>query len=284
MNKKRRLRPPLIILAATLLLSVLIVPGLYSGLLTVRYEIEADGIEAPVKIALITDLHSCKYGERETELINAVNAESPDIVVLVGDIFDDELPDTNTEYFLRAISEKYDCYYVTGNHEYWSGAERFAEKMAIIDECGIRRLSGELVTVTANGQNFNICGVDDPDAYMVTGGGNYVSFADQLSRVRELSDNGSYTVLLSHRPESIGLYAHHGFDLVLSGHAHGGQWRIPFILNGLWAPDQGLFPAYAGGRYEDGITTMIVSRGLARESTRVPRFYNRPELVVVTIK
>ena len=79
-------------------------------------------------------------------------------------------------------------------------------------------------------------------------------------------------------------YAGSGFDLVLAGHAHGGQWRLPGLINGVLAPNQGFFPSYAGGRYELGNTTLIVSRGLARESTRVPRLFNRPELVVVDVE
>ncbi len=96
--------------------------------------------------------------------------------------------------------------------------------------------------------------------------------------------NDYYTVLLSHRPEFFELYTEYNFDLVLSGHAHGGQWRIPYILNGLYAPNQGVFPKYAGGEYTENNTTMIVSRGLARESTLLPRFYNRPELVIIDLQ
>ena len=99
-----------------------------------------------------------------------------------------------------------------------------------------------------------------------------------------MTENGNYTILLSHRPELFEHYVSRGFDLVLCGHAHGGQWRIPRILNGLYAPNQGLFPQYAGGQYDSDATTMIVSRGLARESTRLPRIFNRPELVLVEIR
>ncbi|MBP5669242.1 MAG: metallophosphoesterase [Lachnospiraceae bacterium] len=95
--------------------------------------------------------------------------------------------------------------------------------------------------------------------------------------------SGAYTVLLSHRPESFEAYVNKGVDLALAGHAHGGQWRIPFLINGMFAPDQGLFPKYAGGRYEKYGTTMIVSRGLARESTILPRFCNPPELVIIDL-
>ena len=97
-------------------------------------------------------------------------------------------------------------------------------------------------------------------------------------------DGEAFSILLTHRPERVEDYVGRGFDLVLAGHAHGGQWRLPGLINGLIAPNQGLFPRYAGGRYAlDGDTTMIVSRGLARESTRIPRLFNRPELVVVDI-
>ena len=78
-------------------------------------------------------------------------------------------------------------------------------------------------------------------------------------------------------------YRGRGFDLILAGHAHGGQWRLPGVVNGLLAPDQGLFPPYAGWRYELEGGTLIVSRGLARESTRVPRVFNRPELVIIDV-
>ena len=91
-------------------------------------------------------------------------------------------------------------------------------------------------------------------------------------------------ILLSHHPEYYPRYLEgRNIDLIFSGHAHGGQWRIPFVLNGLYAPDQGLFPKYAGGKYEKDGSVMIVSRGLARETTPVPRIFNRPEIVIVNI-
>ena len=96
-------------------------------------------------------------------------------------------------------------------------------------------------------------------------------------------DSDSYNIILSHRPDYFDTYTAQDYDLALCGHAHGGQWRIPGILNGLYAPNQGLFPKYAGGLYEEDGTTMIVSRGLARESTRIPRLYNRPELVIIDL-
>lgn len=243
-----------------------------------RYGIDAREITNKIRIAFISDLHSCRYGEGQKTLIDRVNDLKPDLVLLGGDIFDDVLPDENTDLFISAVSDEYPCYYVTGNHEYWSGEERFLEQMAILKKHGVTILSGEYETVFINGEYINLCGIDDPDAF------DAVGTEDQLKRVNAVSENGYYTILLAHRPEQFDLYAGYDFDLALCGHAHGGQWRIPWVLNGLYAPDQGLFPEYAGGLYTKNDTTMIVGRGLSRESTLVPRIFNRPEIVLLEIE
>ena len=278
---KPKIKMLLLVLGIVLVLFFL---GFYNILKIQRYRIEVEEIKQPVRIALITDLHSCQYGENEQQLIRAIEAQNPDLLIFAGDIFDDGLSDNNTEALFRGVAGKYPCYYVTGNHEYWSGSRAFSEKMAILENYKVKRLSGEMGTITVNGETINLCGVDDPDAYMLAETGdnqNALRFEEQLAHVKELSQNGHYTILISHRPEFFDLYTAHKFDLVLCGHAHGGQWRIPGILNGVFAPNQGFFPKYAGGKYQAGETTMIVSRGLAKETTWVPRFYNRPELVVI---
>lgn len=271
----------LLLICLTILLALIIAAAFDCRLLVRSYTIEAEEISSPVRIALVTDLHSCRYGEGQAELIGAVEDLNPDLVLLGGDIFDDVLPDVNTELFIAGIAGKYPCYYVTGNHEHWSGEAAFAAKMDILRKHGVAILSGACETLSINGNQLNICGADDPDVYKVDKQG---AFPAQLGQLRQLSENGNYTILLSHRPEYFNAYAECGFDLALCGHAHGGQWRLPLLLNGLYAPDQGLFPAYAGGKYEQGDTTMIVSRGLARESTRLPRIFNRPELVLAELK
>ena len=280
---KRRTKVLLSLLAVLL---CLILPGFYNALKVVHYTVNADNVAQPIRVALVADLHSCAYGEGQRELLEAIEKEAPDLLLLGGDIFDHEIPNDRAVAFLKGIQGKYPCYYVTGNHEYWSGKEGFAEKMAILDSCGVIRLSGEMDTIEIKGTKLNICGVDDPYAWADNGflmENRDGSCREQVQRVAELARNGHFTIFLAHRPELFSYYSQYGFDLVLSGHAHGGQWRIPGILNGVYAPNQGLFPAYTGGRYEQNGTVMIVSRGLARESTRVPRFYNRPELVVVDL-
>lgn len=280
MKREDRNRPWRRKVLAALLLAAFLVPGLYNGLRIVRYTVDAAGISQPIRLVLVTDLHSCAYGEREEELVAAIRAQSPDLLLLVGDIFDDKLPDDNTTALLEAVAGEYPCYYVTGNHEYWSGKAAFSQKMAILERCGVVRLSNEAAAVPVKGATLTLCGIDDPDAFRI---GQAFDFEQELARIRALAPAGDCTILLSHRPEAFAEYARQGYEVVLCGHAHGGQWRIPCILNGLYAPHQGLFPPYAGGEYHTDGTTMLVSRGLARESTRIPRFYNRPELVVIDL-
>ena len=283
MAGKKELRPWL--LGGTLL-GALVLPGLYNGLMVRRYRLPTGRFACPIRIALVSDLHACKHGEEERQLIETIHREKPELLLMAGDIFDHRQDIRNVECFLRGVAGRYPCYYVTGNHEYWHKGKALPGDMALLARYGVRRLSGEMVTVTVKGQALNLCGVDDPDASAVhpaCNGGNSRSFLQQLAHVGTQPRDGNYTILLSHRPEPFRFYACYGFDLALCGHAHGGQWRIPGLLNGLYAPHQGLFPKYAGGKYQKGGTTMIVSRGLARENTRVPRFYDPPELVIVDL-
>jgi len=282
-SKKRKLWVAGVL--AGLVLLVLIICD--SRLKTEYYTVESDKLSAPVRIALLTDLHSCKYGKNQKNLIETVQEQNPDIVLLGGDIFDDKGSYDNAELTVKQLAEQYPCYYVTGNHEYWGYDS--ATILDIVKNCGVTILAGECETITLNGQMINICGVNDPDAEVYLAEGEPVELqlerADEAAKEAEMAVGEEiFTVLLSHRPELYEIYQNYGFDLVLSGHAHGGQWRIPGVLNGLYAPHQGLFPEYAGGRYDYAGGTMIVSRGLARESTPVPRIFNRPELVIVDIK
>lgn len=281
MKKNRRIRW---IALLACLCAVFLALGLYNEPRIQRYEVDAEQISNPIRIALIADLHSCQYGNGGSELIDLLDGENPQLVMLAGDIFDDDLPDDSAASFLEKLSSQYPCYYVTGNHEYWSGADAFEQKMQILANLGIARLSAEIAEISVGGETIHILGVDDPDATRIAPGNQAApSFEEQLAALQHLSDSANLTILLSHRPEFFPLYAQAGFDLVLCGHAHGGQWRIPGLINGVFAPGQGFLPKYAGGKYTSGQTTMIVSRGLARESTRIPRFYNRPEIVIVDL-
>lgn len=246
---------------------------------TVVYSIDSTKVDHKITIALITDLHSCRYGKHQHTLMEAVDRQKPDIVLLGGDIFDDKRENDRAEETVKYLAKRYPCYYVTGNHEYWS--HEIDSMLTILESYGVTCLSGECAKIQVNGEMINLCGIDDPETTVYTDEKRDTD--EQLASAVGNANSKYYTILLAHRPELIEIYQKYNFDLVLSGHAHGGQWRIPGILNGLYAPHQGMFPKYAGGRYELGNTTMIVSRGLARESTMAPRIFNRPELVIVEI-
>ena len=263
-----------------------VLPVFSDELQVVPYAVHAEDGFPSVRIAHVSDLHSCAYGEDQCELLEAIDRENPDLVVLTGDIFDGSLPMEPAIAFLRGIQGKYPCYFVTGNNEYEKGGDAFSERMAILQECGIIRLSGGMEAVRIKDAVINICGVDDPCAWEDSDDpleSRETRYQEQVKQAAALAENGNYTVLLAHRPEYFDYYSQLGFDLVLSGHVHGGQWRIPGLLDGLYALGQGLFPAYTGGKYEKNGAVMIVSRGLARESTNLPRINNRPELVIIDL-
>lgn len=269
-----------ILIATITIIIVLALLAFDVRLKIVQYTITSEKVNKPMRIALVTDLHSCKYGAGQKTLIDAVDKEKPDMILLGGDIFDDEIPDDNTKIFLSAIAKKYPCYYVTGNHEYWS--MRVHEMLEWLRAHGIEDIGGKTIQTNINGNEICLSGLNDLDEARYTGEGD--GMKAELGRAMNERDDTAFTMLLTHRPSFVNLYKDAGFDLVLAGHAHGGQWRIPGVLNGVFAPDEGFFPKYAGGFYHfDNGGEMIVSRGLARESTRVPRIFNRPELVIINI-
>ena len=269
----------LIRLAVLAVLIVLAVSGLDQRMIVRRYTVASDKIEKPVRLAVLTDFHGCDYGPGAQRLLASIEAEGPDLVLLVGDIYDDEMPWDASDALVTALAARWPTYYVTGNHEYWS--EEIDEICRRVSAAGATVLDMDCRTVEVNGQRLSICGVPDPYAMVYSGA---PETPEQLARAMSQAEPGAFTLLLAHRPEMIEAYAAAGFDLVVSGHAHGGQVRLPGLLNGLYAPNQGFLPRYAGGEYRVGNTTLIVSRGLARESTRVPRVFNPPELVIITLQ
>ena len=252
-----------------------------SRLKTVCYKIENPDSEEPFRIAFISDLHACLYGgEDQSKLIGEVRAQKPDAVLFGGDIFDSRrMPDENSVTALKALGSEFDCYYISGNHEVRHGKLDYYKE--IVASCGIKILDGKSEKITlSDGKTLSIYGFDDATAY----GDFYDQLYDIEETIRNSDFENSFNLLLIHRPEHFEHYVELGFDLVLCGHAHGGQWRIPGLINGLYSPGEGIFPEYAGGLYEKEGTTMVVSRGLAKESTPLPRIFNRPELVIIDIE
>ena len=261
-------------------LAILSAIGVWSSLPCVEsHSIGIDGgiIKGePLRFAVISDLHSCRYGEGQRTIVDAVRGVRPDAILLVGDIADDKLDDKNAAIVIRQLAADFPCFYVTGNHEYWSG--RVDEMKAWIRDAGAVVLEGDVRTIELKGTMVDICGVDDP---------TYISGAwdDQLMTAHAKSNPGHLRILLSHRAERAAVYARYDFDLVVSGHLHGGQVRLPGFNVGLYSPawsHRRVFPRYSGGVYAlNEKTFFAVTRGLARESTPLPRFFNHPEIMVV---
>ena len=267
---------PVIILVQ---LFILIVP-INSSIQVTRHTIESDKIASPIRLLLVTDMHSCDYGKEQAELTREIDKQRPDVILLAGDIFDDKKNQANAVELVGLISPKYPCYYVSGNHEFWSRrADSFKN---FLTGNGVTVLEGTTSNLQINGETIAISGIDDPDTDRYPS--RAIPYGKQIMKLSETIDDSVFNILLSHRPERIDELQKLGPDLVLTGHAHGGQWRIPFLLEqGLFAPGQGWFPKYGNGMQNFGSTRMIVSRGLARETTSVPRIFNRPELVVVDL-
>lgn len=237
-----------------------------------KYTLKSKKIKDDVRLAFISDLHSCRYGKDQSTLIRFIDAQKPDAVLMAGDIVDDLRPEHYAYTLCKALAKKYPCFYVAGNHEFRSG--KVDEIKARLRQMDITVLQGGYARITIRTQELLIFGLDDPDA-----GADI--FASQLRAVKK--DSCLYKILLAHRPELIYEYKKNGFDLILAGHAHGGQWRIPGLINGVYAPNQGIFPKYAGGLYTLDNTCFIVNRGLAREKNPVPRIFNPPELNIIQL-
>ncbi|MBR2861021.1 MAG: metallophosphoesterase [Clostridia bacterium] len=232
------------------------------------------------RIAHISDLHNAEMGNKNENLILMLKEAQPDIIAITGDIIDSR--NTNIEialHFAKEVMNIAPCYYVTGNHE--ARIFEYDELKKGLTELGVVVLEDECLEIKQFGETINLLGVDDPNFQT-----DYL-FGDSASvmrnKLQKLTDEkDTYTVLLSHRPELFDVYTENKVDLVLSGHAHGGQFRFPFV-GGLVAPNQGLFPKYDAGLYTDENTNMIVSRGIGN-SILPFRFNNRPEVILIELK
>lgn len=273
MNKKKKTF--LYILAVLIILSFI---AFYNGLTIEKYTIKTNKISSDIRIVLIADLHSHIYGENQERLLDKIEKQHPDIIALSGDIVDDIEPFLGAKLFLERVTKIAPTYYVTGNHEYWS--KDIAAIKSNIKDLGITILENESLELKINDNEIVLFGIEDPDIIKYDARFKGESWKQMLEDLWLNTDK--YKILLSHRPERVESYKKYDYDLILSGHAHGGQVRIPFIINGLLAPDQGWFPKYAGGLYEYNDTKHIVSRGISYNK-RLPRIFNPPEIVVIDI-
>ncbi|MBQ1826337.1 MAG: metallophosphoesterase [Erysipelotrichaceae bacterium] len=231
------------------------------------------------RIALISDLHNASFGSDNSQLIEKIKKERPDIIAITGDMIDSRRTDVAVAVSLaRSLTQIAPCYYVTGNHEARIRPELSQLEEGLLAE-GVVILHDMYVTLERDGQIIQIAGLYDPD---FTDRDAFIQQDILRTKLHQMDLSDDYRILLSHRPETFEAYVSEEIDLVMSGHAHGGQFRLPFI-GGLVAPNQGLFPKYDGGMYVSNNTTMIVSRGIGNSIIPV-RFNNRPEIVIIELR
>lgn len=272
MGRKARFKK-LIVVISVLLVFILFCAYENNKLVVSSYSYSSDELTCfdGYRIVHISDLHNANFGTNNSKLIEKIIDCKPDIIVITGDIVDSN--HTNIARALAFAKEAVDIcpvYYVTGNHELWLKQNQYSELMTGLENAGVSILSNELMTVEKDDNYFNLVGIDD--AYLI---------GNQLDTILDGHEN-ECNVVLAHEPQYIKSYEMAGADLVLSGHAHGGQFILP-VIGAVYAPDQGFNPQYTEGQYKSSNMTMIVSRGLGNSVIPV-RLFNYPEVVCVELK
>lgn len=246
------------------------------GLVVTQYEYASDKIEGELdgyKIVQISDLHNATFGAKNKKLLNLIKEQKPDIIAVTGDVIDSNFTNIETAVeFVKGAVEIAPVYYITGNHEEWVEVEEKESLLKQIEQAGAQILDDKSVLLGEGEAKFRLMGLAEKSLQNLT----LMQMTQELDMEKEL------VVLLAHEPQYIKRYSSTAVDLILSGHAHGGQFRLPFV-GGIVAPDQGFFPEYTEGVHKEGKSTMIISRGLGNSVIPI-RLFNRPEVVCIELK
>jgi len=233
------------------------------------------------KIVQVSDLHNAEFGENQSRLLKKIKKMSPDIIAVTGDLIDSNHTDIDKAMeFIKGAADIAPIYYVTGNHE--AALKNYAEIEKMLRQEKVIILNDKTVRLEKNEEKIYILGLTDYNFYIR---GEFKETRNYIikQKLEELFlEADGYKILLSHRPELFKLYCEEEMNLVLSGHAHGGQIYAP-VLGGLIAPNQGILPKYTQGVYKNKDTKMVVSRGMGNSIIPL-RVNNRPELVLITLK
>ncbi|WP_218838244.1 metallophosphoesterase [Bacillus sp. FJAT-45350] len=231
------------------------------------------------QIAHLSDLHNKSFGDNQHRLIHKVEQTNPDVIVFTGDLVGWQKDGLDAGILLmEKLVEIAPTYFVTGNHEKWAMNEYSLESQLV--GLGVRFLREELEMISIDGEMIQLIGIDDRPGFHLSEIEDGILEGVNLTLLEKALEN-EFSILLAHRPEIFSLYSEYDVDLVFSGHAHGGQIRLPFI-GGLFSPNQGILPPYTSGSYNQNNTTMIVNRGLGNSSFPF-RIFNRPEIGLITL-
>ncbi len=220
------------------------------------------------RIVQVSDLHGKEFGKNNAVLLDEIERLSPDLIAVTGDIIWGYEPNfESAAVFLRKAGFIAPVVFVTGNHEEGYSGDELDGLLETFSDSGVKVLDNESVFFEKNSKKIKICGVSEKNL-----------IAGNIDK----DESEYFSVLLAHIPHFCEFYEQSGYDMVLTGHAHGGQIRMPFSKMPLVAPNQGLFPKYTEGSYTAGKTRVFVSRGLGR-SVMPQRIFNKPELCVYDI-
>ena len=241
------------------------------------------------RITQVSDLHNKEFGKGNCHLLALIEAQMPDLIAITGDLMDSYHTNLRRAVdFAARVSKIAPCYFVTGNHEHRMTVEKLTAFLRELEDAGVRVLRNEAVELGMKARTISEGETDDappaePSSYFrLIGVDCQQGKTDTLQRLMLMRDPEELNILLSHKPHYAASYQKAGVDLVLSGHAHGGQWRFPGI-GGLYAPGQGIVPKYTAGMYRIGDTVLCVSRGLGNSSFPI-RIDNKPEVVTVILR
>lgn len=259
----------------------LAVAGLKNTLSITEYLIKSEKIKRPLNLVYLSDIHSQKYKDEGTSLIEKIAEADPDCILLGGDIFDkysNEKRIERTFILVEKIQKTFgEVFYASGNHELEGGQKDcIAERLRGL---GIKVLGEEIYEFTARSeQKILIGGID-----FVSWDMSCSESTEQRDKlIKKAEESGLFSVLLRHVPT-----VEEGdskLDLILSGHNHGGLWRIPKTNFGVAGGGKKLFPKYVHGEYKVNGTTLIVGSGITTETYLLPRIYNVPEVVKIKIQ
>ena len=282
-NVVRKIKNRTTIILVMLLISIMVSWVIWGNLSVETNKLTVTSKDLPeafdnFSIAHISDLHNAEYGKNNEKLIDILEAESPNIIAITGDLIDSNHKNLEVALsFAQKAVKIAPCYFVTGNHEAWIGSQ-YEELKTSLQNTGITVLQDEAIELNYGDVCIQLIGLNDPD---FSERDRLLSESILEVKLSQVNISDGFTILLSHRPEYFNVYQNKNIDLVLSGHAHGGQFRLP-LGGGVIAPGQGLFPKYDAGAYTENGTTMIVSRGIGNSIIPV-RINNPPEIVIIEL-
>ena len=290
MNMKNILKIIVVLIVIIILFITTEVIISYKCLTVANYKIQSDKIKESTRIVLVSDLHDNEFGKSNQKLIDKIRGQNPDLILFDGDMINEEADNPDSVcHLVKELKKTAPVYYALGNHEKVYLKRKTSDLLGQIKVAGAQILNKRYEDITVNGNKIRIGSLYEY-AFAVDDKGD-MSRERMKPKIRgfleEFQNSDSFKIMMSHRPDSF-IFGHAidtwKIDLVVSGHAHGGQVRIPFV-GGLYGADQGCFPKYVDGIHHfKAVKNMVITRGMGSDKEKLPRFDNIPEIVVIDLK